>query len=289
MLRGRLPADTFDRILARAPSLRWVHSATAGVERVLTPASRDRGLDDHQRPGRVLAPDRRVRDADDPRGLAAPAAAARAPGRAHVAAARVARAARRDRRHRRASARSAGRSARWRPRSGAGSSRPDAGPRRAARWPAAPATSPVLGDADARPGPAAGAPAGAARGVGLRRARRAAHRRHARADRGGGDRAAQAGRLGDQRRARRARRRAGAARGPCARAGSAARCWTRSARSRCRPTSPLYDLPNVILTPHTSWSSTRVLDRSVGLFCDNLRRYAAGEPLVNVVDPTAGY
>ena len=45
----------------------------------------------------------------------------------------------------------------------------------------------------------------------------------------------------------------------------------------------------MILTPHTSWSSTRVLDRSVGLFCDNLRRYAAGEPLVNVVDPTAGY
>ena len=44
MLRGRLPAETFDRILARAPRLRWVHSATAGVERVLTPASRDRGL-----------------------------------------------------------------------------------------------------------------------------------------------------------------------------------------------------------------------------------------------------
>jgi hypothetical protein len=44
MLRGRLPAETFDRILYRAPSLRWVHSATAGVERVLTPASRSRGL-----------------------------------------------------------------------------------------------------------------------------------------------------------------------------------------------------------------------------------------------------
>ena len=44
MLRGRLPAETFDRILARAPELRWVHSATAGVERVLTPASRARGL-----------------------------------------------------------------------------------------------------------------------------------------------------------------------------------------------------------------------------------------------------
>ena len=55
------------------------------------------------------------------------------------------------------------------------------------------------------------------------------------------------------------------------------------------PGSPFYDLPNVIVTPHTSWSSGRVLDRSVELFCDNLRRYAAGEPLLNVVDPNAGY
>jgi phosphoglycerate dehydrogenase-like enzyme len=55
------------------------------------------------------------------------------------------------------------------------------------------------------------------------------------------------------------------------------------------PSSSLYDLPNVILTPHTSWSSTRVLDRSVDLFCDNLRRFAEGRSLVNVVDPDAGY
>jgi phosphoglycerate dehydrogenase-like enzyme len=54
-------------------------------------------------------------------------------------------------------------------------------------------------------------------------------------------------------------------------------------------TSPFYDLPNVIVTPHTAWSSGRVLDRSVELFCDNLRRFAAGEPLLNVVDPNAGY
>ncbi len=53
--------------------------------------------------------------------------------------------------------------------------------------------------------------------------------------------------------------------------------------------SPFYDLPNVIVTPHTSWSSSRVLDRSVELFCDNLRRFAAGEPLFNVVDPRQGY
>ena len=55
------------------------------------------------------------------------------------------------------------------------------------------------------------------------------------------------------------------------------------------PLSSFYDLENVILTPHTAWSSGRVLDRSVELFCDNLRRFAAGEPLLNVVDPTAGY
>jgi len=53
--------------------------------------------------------------------------------------------------------------------------------------------------------------------------------------------------------------------------------------------SPLWELPNVIVTPHTSWSSARVLDRSIDLFCDNLRRYRAGEPLRNVVDRSAGY
>jgi phosphoglycerate dehydrogenase-like enzyme len=56
-----------------------------------------------------------------------------------------------------------------------------------------------------------------------------------------------------------------------------------------QPSSPFYDLPNVIVTPHTAWSSARVLDRSIDLFCDNLRRYGAGQPLRNVVDPTAGY
>lgn len=55
------------------------------------------------------------------------------------------------------------------------------------------------------------------------------------------------------------------------------------------PTSPLYDLPNVIVTPHTSWSSGRVLDRSIELFCENLRRFRLGQPLVNAVDPSAGY
>jgi phosphoglycerate dehydrogenase-like enzyme len=55
------------------------------------------------------------------------------------------------------------------------------------------------------------------------------------------------------------------------------------------PSSPFYDLPNVIVTPHTSWSSGRVLDRSVGLFCENLRRFRDGRPLLNVVDRSVGY
>ena len=55
------------------------------------------------------------------------------------------------------------------------------------------------------------------------------------------------------------------------------------------PGSPYWELPNVILTPHTAWSSARVLDRSIDLFCNNLVRFSRGEPLRNVVDPTAGY
>jgi phosphoglycerate dehydrogenase-like enzyme len=55
------------------------------------------------------------------------------------------------------------------------------------------------------------------------------------------------------------------------------------------PSSAYWELPNVILTPHTAWSSARVLDRSIDLFCDNLVRFSRGEPLRNVVDPAAGY
>src|SRR5262245_52618186 len=44
LLRGWLNADAFDRLLARAPRLTWIHSATSGVERALTPAARSRGI-----------------------------------------------------------------------------------------------------------------------------------------------------------------------------------------------------------------------------------------------------
>ena len=53
--------------------------------------------------------------------------------------------------------------------------------------------------------------------------------------------------------------------------------------------SPMWNAPGLIVTPHTSWSSGRVLDRSIELFCDNLARYRAGDELLNRVEPQAGY
>jgi len=55
------------------------------------------------------------------------------------------------------------------------------------------------------------------------------------------------------------------------------------------PSSPLWDAPGLFITPHTSWSSGRVLDRSIELFCDNLARYRDGSEMLNLVDPAAGY
>jgi phosphoglycerate dehydrogenase-like enzyme len=43
--------------------------------------------------------------------------------------------------------------------------------------------------------------------------------------------------------------------------------------------SPLWELDNVILSPHTAAQSTRENERIVELFADNLRRYLAGEEL----------
>jgi phosphoglycerate dehydrogenase-like enzyme len=55
------------------------------------------------------------------------------------------------------------------------------------------------------------------------------------------------------------------------------------------PDSPMYDTPNLVITPHTSWASDRVAERTVDLFTENLRAYRAGEPMRNLVDVEAGY
>jgi phosphoglycerate dehydrogenase-like enzyme len=55
------------------------------------------------------------------------------------------------------------------------------------------------------------------------------------------------------------------------------------------PDSPLWDMPNVLLSPHTAGLSERENERIVALFCENLRRWQAGEPLLRRVDPKQFY
>lgn len=53
--------------------------------------------------------------------------------------------------------------------------------------------------------------------------------------------------------------------------------------------SPFFDLPNVIMTPHMSGVSNGYAQRGIALYCENLQRYIAGTPLINVVDKSKGY
>jgi phosphoglycerate dehydrogenase-like enzyme len=55
------------------------------------------------------------------------------------------------------------------------------------------------------------------------------------------------------------------------------------------PDSPLWDMENVIVSPHISGGTEIYNVRAVDIFCDNLRRRLAGEPLRNIVDPARGY
>ncbi len=287
MLRGRLPAETFDRILARAPNLRWVHSATAGVERVLTPSSRARGLVITNARGvfsrpvaeyvmmMILAVTRRLPqllelqaertwqplEARELRDVTVGIVGLGSIGRAVGALAtafgcRVI-------------------ATRRRPEAGSAAAPGDGDepylgslmldrvlpPERlhellaesdfvVLATPLTHDTHDLISDeaiAALKPG---------AWVINVARGELVDERALARALRDG--------RLG----------------------GAVLDTFREEPLS---PMSPLYDLPNLILTPHTSWSSARVVDRSVELFCTNLRRFADGQPLVNVVDPNAGY
>ena len=50
------------------------------------------------------------------------------------------------------------------------------------------------------------------------------------------------------------------------------------------PENPLWDLPNVLVSPHSASTVAAENERIVELFCDNLRRYLDGKPLLNVLD-----
>lgn len=53
--------------------------------------------------------------------------------------------------------------------------------------------------------------------------------------------------------------------------------------------SPLWELPNVLISPHTAALVAAENKRIVRLFTENLRRYLGGEPLLNQVDPEMFY
>ena len=53
--------------------------------------------------------------------------------------------------------------------------------------------------------------------------------------------------------------------------------------------SPLWRMPNVLVSPHRAGDHERWAEDVVALFVDNLKRFVAGEPLRNVVDVELGY
>ena len=55
------------------------------------------------------------------------------------------------------------------------------------------------------------------------------------------------------------------------------------------PDHPLWGMENVFVVPHDSHSSPYIGDRIVDIFCDNLKRYIDGEPLLNICDLKRGY
>jgi D-3-phosphoglycerate dehydrogenase len=54
-------------------------------------------------------------------------------------------------------------------------------------------------------------------------------------------------------------------------------------------TSPLWDVPGVIITPHVAGQSRLRIDQMTDFFCANLQRYLTGQPLANLVDKQLGF
>lgn len=53
--------------------------------------------------------------------------------------------------------------------------------------------------------------------------------------------------------------------------------------------SPLWEMPNVILSPHIAGYSKAYYERASALLAENLKRYISGQPLLNRFDPQRGY
>ena len=53
--------------------------------------------------------------------------------------------------------------------------------------------------------------------------------------------------------------------------------------------SPLWEMPNVLISPHIAGASGDYFERATELFAENLRRYLSDQPLLNLYDPQRGY
>ena len=53
--------------------------------------------------------------------------------------------------------------------------------------------------------------------------------------------------------------------------------------------SPLWDVPNLLVTPHMAGIVGDYIERVVAIFAENLKRFETGEPLLNQVDRDRGY
>ncbi|HUS81886.1 MAG TPA: D-2-hydroxyacid dehydrogenase [Dehalococcoidia bacterium] len=55
------------------------------------------------------------------------------------------------------------------------------------------------------------------------------------------------------------------------------------------PESELWGMENVIISPHVSGANIHYFERAAPIFCENLRRYLDGHPLLNLILPERGY
>jgi phosphoglycerate dehydrogenase-like enzyme len=49
-------------------------------------------------------------------------------------------------------------------------------------------------------------------------------------------------------------------------------------------TSPLWEMPNVIVSPHSGSTRDKENELITDIFCENLKNYIEGKPLINVID-----
>ncbi len=78
-------------------------------------------------------------------------------------------------------------------------------------------------------------------------------------------------------------------RAPCKTATWAAPAWTSSPTEPLPPDDPLWELDNVLVSPHSASTVATENAALTDLFLDNLARLAAGQPLRNRYDPARGY